>query len=159
MNAPTLPSSLIDITAIEAAKRAADMERFFPDVDPGIDPCGSRVLVQIRTFQTRTKGGIITVQESREIEKWNTQIGRVVAVGPLAFCNRDSAQRWTEGAWCEVGDFVRAIKWGGDRWEMPIPGRPNDETAMFLICNDLDIIGKVKKTADPLTITAFNMNL
>ena len=35
------------------------MKEAFPDVDPGIQPFGSRVLVQIRTAKTKTSGGII----------------------------------------------------------------------------------------------------
>jgi co-chaperonin GroES (HSP10) len=151
------PASLVDIDAFEAAKRAADMATYFPEIDPGIAPCGSRIVVQIRTSPTRTKGGIITAFETREIDKWNQQIGIVRAVGKLAFCNRDTGKQWTEGAWCKVGDFIRAIKWGGDRWEAQIPGRPADETAMFLICNDLDVIGTV--TGDPLRATMTNLNL
>ena len=26
-------------------------------------------------------------------------------------------QGWPEGSWCEVGDYIRVPKWGGDRWE------------------------------------------
>lgn len=138
------------------AANQAGLDEFFPAIDPGILPSGSRVLVQIRTPRTKSKSGLVFVTETKEIDKWNQQLGRVVALGPLAFCNRDTGQPWTEGAWCDPGDFVRAVKWGGDRWEVPIPGRP-DETAMFLICNDLDVIGTV--TGDPLEITAINLNL
>jgi co-chaperonin GroES (HSP10) len=147
----------LDIDAIEKAARDAEMAIAFPNIDPGIKPFGQRILVQIRTPRTVTKGGIITSYETREIDKWNQQIGIIRAVGPLAFCNRDTGIQWKEGAWAKVGDFVRALKWGADRWEAPIPGRPKDETAMFVICNDLDLIGMVD--GDPLTITAINLNL
>jgi hypothetical protein len=45
---------------------------------------------------------------------------------------------------------VRVPKYGGDRWEVPLP---NGESALFVIFNDLDIIGKVE--GDPLAIRAF----
>jgi hypothetical protein len=48
------------------------------------------------------------------------------------------------------GDFVRVPKYGGDRWEVAIN---RDDSAMFVIFNDLDIIGQV--TGDPLTVKAF----
>jgi hypothetical protein len=57
---------------------------------------------------------------------------------------------WPEGSWCENGDYVRVAKYGGDRWEVPMG---NGENAMFVIFNDLDIIGRV--TGDPLAIKAF----
>lgn len=122
----------------------------FPAVDAGIQPFGSRVLIQIRTPKKVTKGGIILDFGSQDTEKWNTQVGKVVAVGPLAFRNRNNMEPWPEGSWCEAGDYVRVAKYGGDRWEVPMG---NGENAMFVIFNDLDIIGRV--TGDPLAIKAF----
>ncbi len=122
----------------------------FPAVDAGIQPFGSRVLIQIRTPKKKSSGGIILDFGSQDTEKWNTQVGKVVAVGPLAFRNRNNMEPWPEGSWCENGDYVRVAKYGGDRWEVPIG---NGENAMFVIFNDLDIIGRV--TGDPLAIKAF----
>lgn len=123
----------------------------FPDVEPGATPFGSRVLVQFRTPKKTTKGGIILTDETVETEKWNTQVAKVVAVGPLAFRSRDKKTEWPEGAWAHPGDFVRVSKYGGDKWEVPIPGKT--EQATFAIFNDLDLIAKV--TDDPLTMKAF----
>ena len=122
----------------------------FPAVDAGIQPFGSRVLVQIRTPKTISKGGIILTLDTTDTEKWNTQVAKVITVGPLAFKNRDTMQPWPEGSWCAEGEFVRVPKYGGDRWEVAIT---KDESAMFVIFNDLDIIGKV--TGDPLSVKAF----
>lgn len=122
----------------------------FPDADPGITPFGSRVLVQIRSPKTKTASGIIIDNGSRDTEKWNTQVAKVISVGALAFKNRNSMESWPEGSWCGPGDYVRVAKYGGDRWEVPLP---NGETALFVIFNDLDIIGQV--TGDPLAIRAF----
>ncbi len=122
----------------------------FPDVDPGVQPFGSRVLVQIRTPRRITKGGIILSSETQDTERWNTQVAKVISVGPLAFKNRDTQQSWPEGAWCTAGDFVRVPKYGGDRWEVPVN---KNDSAMFVIFNDLDVIGQV--TGDPLAVKAF----
>ena len=128
------------------------MEEAFPAVDAGIQPFGSRVLIQIRTPKKKSAGGIIIdIHGSNETEKWNTQIGKVVAMGPLAFKNRNDMKPWPEGDWCTAGESVRVAKYGGDRWEVKIPGK--DDSAMFVIFNDLDIIGQV--TGDPLAIRAF----
>jgi co-chaperonin GroES (HSP10) len=133
------------------------MEEAFPAVDAGIQPFGSRVLIQIRTPKKKSAGGIIIdIHGSNETEKWNTQIGKVVAMGPLAFKNRNTQESWPEGQWCKPGDFVRVPKYGGDRWEVPLGERTatgDMESAMFVIFNDLDIIGQV--TTDPLAIKAF----
>ena len=122
----------------------------FPDVHPGIQPFGSRVLVQIRTPRRISRGGIILSAETQDTEKWNTQVAKVISVGPLAFKNRNTQETWPEGDWCKPGDFVRVPKYGGDRWEVPVN---KTDSAMFVIFNDLDIIGQV--TGDPLAIKAF----
>ena len=109
----------------------------FPAVDAGIQPFGSRVLVQIRTPKRKTSGGIILDIGSRDTEKWNTQVAKVLSVGPLAFKNRNDMKPWPEGDWCKEGDFIRVAKYGGDRWEVPME---NGESAMFVIFNDLAIL-------------------
>lgn len=130
------------------------LEEAFPKADPGVFPFGSRVLVQIRTPKTKTKSGIILHAETKDTEKWNTQVAKVIELGPLAYCNRDTMQKWPEGGWCDTGDYVRVPKWGGDRWEVPVDVVDGEEVnAMFVIFNDLDIIGLV--TGDPLSIKAF----
>lgn len=126
----------------------------FPAVDAGVQPFGSRVLVQIRTPKNKTQSGIILHAETKDTEKWNTQVAVVISVGPLAFKNRDSMQSWPEGSWCAEGDFVRVPKYGGDRWEVPyLDADGEEQNAMFVIFNDLDIVGRV--TGDPLAVRAF----
>ena len=122
----------------------------FPAVDAGIEPFGSRVLVQIRTPMKKSAGGIIIDTGSRDTEKWNTQVAKVVSHGPVAYRNRNNLEPWPEGSWARPGDFVRVPKYGGDRWEVPLE---NGESALFVIFNDLDIIGKV--AGDPLAVRAF----
>lgn len=129
----------------------SDLKQAFPEVDPGVIPLGSRVLVQIRTPKTKTAGGILLTQNDRDTEKWNTQSGKVVATGPLAFRNRNTMELWPEGQWCQPGQFVRVPKYGGDRWE--VQTEDSDEVAMFVLFNDTDILGIV--TGDPTTLKAF----
>ena len=97
-----------------------------------------------------TASGIILDSGTKDTEKWNTQIAKVISVGPLAFKNRNTMDSWPEGSWCKEGDYVRVAKYGGDRWEVNLP---NGEAALFVIFNDLDIIGRVE--VDPLSIRAF----
>ena len=100
------------------AGNAADIAWAFPSVDPGAKPLGGRILVQLRrTKKTVTSAGIILVEETKETEKWNNMVAKVIENGPLAFKKRDSMEPWPEGSWCEPGDFIRVPKWGGDRWE------------------------------------------
>ena len=106
--------------------------------------------MQVRVAKKKTAGGIMIVDEVRKTEAANTQVSRVVAMGPLAFKNRNTMEAWPEGAWCNVGDFVRTPKYGGDRWTVV---HKEDEEVEFVIFNDLDIVGRV--TTDPLKIRAF----
>lgn len=125
------------------------IDEAFPPVDPGVEPFGSRVIVQIRTAKSKTAGGIILPEDVQETERWNTQAAKVVAVGSLAFHNRNTMQPWPEGSWCEVGDFVRAPKYGGDKWSVEV----NGTEVLFVMFNDLDLLGRI--TGDPLSMKAY----
>ncbi len=137
------------------ASQDAEMAWAFPSVDPGAQPLGGRVLVQLRRSRKKTtKAGIVLVEETKETEKWNTQVAKVIAVGPLAFRHRDSMNPWPEGSWCAVGDFIRVPKWGGDRWEVKVPGEDHlEDPALFMIVNDHEVIARI--TTNPLETKAF----
>ena len=133
------------------AGNAADLQDAFPVVDPGALPLGARVLVQMRLPKKRlSPGGIILAEETRDTEKAQNPIGKVVAIGPLAFKKRDTMESWPEGSWCEIGDFVRVPRWTGDRWEVQIDKETKVE---FMLMNDHEVIAKL--TCDPLTMRAF----
>jgi len=143
------------MTESTVAGSSADLREAFPAVDPGAKPLGARVLVQLRrTKKTVTSMGIVLVSETKETEKWQNMVAKVIEIGPLAFKKRDSMEPWPEGSWCEVGDFIRVPKWGGDRWEVPVPGEAKEEDpALFMVLNDHEIIAKL--TGDPLAMKAF----
>jgi co-chaperonin GroES (HSP10) len=130
----------------------ASLEDAFPTIDPGLEPYGSRVLVQIRRAKTRTASGIIVAPAARGVEHDLTQIAKVIKVGPLAFRNRDTRALWPEGSWAAAGEFVRVPQYGGDRWGVPIPDT-SDEYVTFVVLDDLDLVGKV--TCDPLSVVAY----
>lgn len=111
----------------------------FPRVEPGMKPLGSRIMVQIRLPRSKTKGGIILTAESKDIDSDNMQTARVVALGPLAFHNRETMKEWPEGAWVQEGDFVRVPKYGGDRFRVPFEGGEPGEHITFAVFNDLDL--------------------
>jgi co-chaperonin GroES (HSP10) len=146
-------SSILDQTLDEA----------FPSVDPGTEPLGSLVLLQIKAAATKTKGGLHLVQNTVETEADNTRIAKVIALGPLAFHDRATKEIWPEGAWCAPGDYVRIGLYGGDRWRVcydtiKIKDRDGKVVkeekvyAEFALLEDLVIKGKVK---DPLAALAF----
>jgi co-chaperonin GroES (HSP10) len=115
------------------------VEEAFPSIDPQFKPLGARVLVQLKSTKQTSSGGIVLVEETKDTEKWNTQIGRIVTLGPLAFCNRETGLPWAEGMWAGEGDFVRVPRWGGDRVEI----KSGDDKALFCVFNDHELIAKI----------------
>ena len=91
------------------------VEEAFPDVDPRLEPMGDYVLAMIRAPKLRTQGGLVLPAEDRRTEFDNTQVAKVVAIGPTAFKWQKDGSDWFEGAWCKVGDFIRIPKYLGDR--------------------------------------------
>lgn len=127
-----------------------DMSSAFPTLNPDCVPLGNRVMVQVRRTSNMTKSGLLLVEETKETVKWNAQVARVHALGPIAFKNRDSGEEWPEGMWVQPGDFVRIPRWGGDRIEVPVKG---GEPVVFVCFNDHEIISKL--TGDPLAMKTY----
>lgn len=138
-------------SAVKMPARVSELEFAFPTVDPMVTPLGSRILLQVKVPKKQLASGLIVPDDTADTEKWNTQIAKVVAVGPLAFKNRETQKPWPEGAWCQPGDYVRIAKYRGDQFEVKSPH--SDDNILFTIINDLDVIAKV--TGDPLKIKAY----
>lgn len=109
----------------------------FPEVEPGATPCGNQILVQLRTLKAKSTGGIILASETKEYNNGNTQVARIVKVGQIAFKDRNSGEVWREGAWAQVGDIVITPRWGGFRFEVPVPG--TDDVATFATFEDFNV--------------------
>jgi co-chaperonin GroES (HSP10) len=118
------------------------LEQAFPHAEPNLLPFGTDVLVQIRTPRRFTKGGIYVPDEGRETDLWNMQVAKVIALGAVAFCNRETLHPWPEGAWCKPGHYVRVPKYGGDRWWVDVPGS-EDGKALFVLFDDLVMKGRI----------------
>jgi len=114
----------------------------FPDVDPGVEILGDRVLVQLRREKIASKGGILLIDETRQTLRFNETVAKVRDIGPLAYKSPDNLQPWPEGNWCNVGDLVRTIKYGGDRFVV----QPNDDGApvVFITLQAREVISKIK---------------
>lgn len=136
------------------------LDEAFPTVDSGHEPLGSLVLVQIRLAKEITSGGIIVLANDRQTEHDNTQVAKVVAVGPLAFRNRTTMDPWPEGAWAKPGDYVRIAKYNGDRWNVEFDrvsmvGQERvtaKEAVEFVLLKDLDLRARIK---DPMAVKAY----
>ena len=144
---------IVTISVTSDTPNPQELAWAFPNVECGMEPYGGRIIIQLRRVKKR-KGMIYLVEETKENEKWNNMIGKVISVGPLAFKNRDSMTAWLEGSWANVGDFVRVPRWGGDRWEIKDPtDEQNEDPVLFMTINDHELIARV--TANPLSFKAF----
>lgn len=125
----------------------------FPEIDPGIDVAGDRVLVQLRREKTTSKGGIILVDETKATLRFNETVAKVRQIGPLAYKSPDTLEPWPEGPWCNVGDLVRTIKYGGDRFVV----NPDDDGApvVFITIQAREIISRIRSFEHAQRMKAF----
>jgi co-chaperonin GroES (HSP10) len=125
----------------------------FPDVDPGVEILGDRVLVQLRREKSTSKGGIILIDETRQTLRYNETVAKVISIGPLAYKSPEDLTPWVEGPWCKVGDLVRTIKYGGDRVVL----QPDDEGApvVFITLQAREVISKIKSFEAAQRMKAF----
>jgi co-chaperonin GroES (HSP10) len=117
-------------------------EECFPVVDHGVEVAGDRVLVQLRRQKVKSKGGIILVEETQQTLKFNETVAKVVQIGPLAYKSPDTLEPWIEGPWCKVGDLVRTIKYGGDRFVVDVGD--GDGPVVFITLQAREIISRIK---------------
>ena len=72
-----------------------------PDVLPELP--GYHVLIRPVSVKSKTKGGILIPDSTRDDMSYLTTVGRVVSVGDLAYIDKN---KFPTGAWCQVGDHV-----------------------------------------------------
>ena len=143
---------MIDYNSKEEPDTRSEQE-CFPDVDPGVEILGDRVLVQLRREKTKSKGGIILTHETQQTLRFNETVAKVIGIGPLAYKNPDDLTPWPEGPWCKEGDLVRTIKYGGDRFVV----QPEDDGApvVFITLQAREVISKIKEFAAAQKMKAF----
>jgi len=143
----------IDYNAKQDEPDLRSEQECFPDVDPGIEVLGDRVLVQLRREKVSSKGGILLVDETRQTLRFNETVAKVISIGPLAYKSPDDLKPWVEGPWCQVGDLVRTIKYGGDRFVV----QPDDDGApvVFITVQAREVISKIKSFEAAQKMKAF----
>ena len=72
-----------------------------PDVLPELP--GFHVLVRPVSIKTKTKGGIILPDSTKDDMAYLTTVGRVIALGDMAYKDQE---KFPFGPWCEVGDYI-----------------------------------------------------
>ena len=136
------------VTHFEPSTLEEFINDHFPEIEPGFVPFGTDVLIQLKTTQTTSKGGIVLAAATKEINDENTMVGRVIRLGPLAYRNRDTGALWPEGVWATPGTVVLVPKWGGFRFERTLP---DGNKARFCIFRDLEIRGGLNEYFEGLS--------
>ena len=72
-----------------------------PDVLPELP--GYHILIRPVSIKEKTKGGILIPDSTREDMAYLTTVGKVLAIGNLAYKDID---KFPNGQWCNVGDYV-----------------------------------------------------
>ena len=102
-------------------------------------PTGWRLLVLPFKMKEKTKGGGILAEDTLERQQVASQVGLVMAMGPQ--CYKDK-ERYPEGPWCKVKDWVMFARYAGSR--IKIDGGEmrllNDDEVLATIDSPEDIL-------------------
>ena len=102
-------------------------------------PTGWRILVLPFKMKETTKGGIVLAETTLERQQVASQVGLVMAMGPQ--CYKDK-ERYPEGPWCKVKDWIMFARYAGSR--IKIDGGEmrllNDDEVLATIDSPEDIL-------------------
>ena len=103
------------------------------------EPTGWRLLVLPFKMKEKTKGGLVLAETTLEKQQVASQVGLVMAMGPD--CYKDK-ERYPDGPWCKVKDWVMFARYAGSR--IKIDGGEirllNDDEVLATIDSPEDIL-------------------
>ena len=127
----SLPKS--DLVGVKKSKKITKESTKLPQ------PTGWRILVLPFKMGEKTKGGILMGQDTLEKQQVASQCGNVLAMGPDCYRDKD---RYKEGPWCKVGDWVMFARYAGSRIKI--------EGGEVRLLNDDEILATIKNPEDIL---------
>jgi len=127
----TLPKT--DLIGVKKSKTVTKESSKLPQ------PTGWRILVLPFKINEKTKGGIIMGQDTIEKQQVASQCGNVLAMGPDCYHDKD---RFKDGPWCKVGDWVMFARYAGSRIKI--------EGGEVRLLNDDEILATIKNPEDIL---------
>ena len=103
------------------------------------EPTGWRLLVLPFKMKEKTKGGLVLAETTLERQQVASQVGLVLAMGPQCYQDKE---RYPEGPWCKVNDWVMFARYAGSR--IKIDGGEmrllNDDEVLATIDSPEDIL-------------------
>tara|TARA_R100000951_G_C2538200_1_gene148535 strand:- start:178 stop:594 length:417 start_codon:yes stop_codon:yes gene_type:complete len=106
---------------------------------------GYHILVRPVSVKAKTKGGIILPDSTKEDIAYLTTVGRVVALGDLAY---EDKTKFPKGPWCKVDDYVCYGKHSGIKMKY--------QGVKLILLFDDQVIMKVDDPSD--LDTSFNLS-
>ena len=132
---PKIKEGLLDKYEKEPVKEVTREETKLPK------PTGWRMLVLPFRMKEKTDGGIIMGTETIDRQQVASQCGNVLAMGPDCYNDKN---RFKDGPWCKVGDWVVFARYAGSRIE--IEGGEvrllNDDEELATVQDPTDILHK-----------------
>ena len=102
-------------------------------------PTGWRMIVLHFKMKEKTKGGLVLAETTIERQQVASQVGLVLAMGDQ--CYKDK-ERYPDGPWCKVNDWVMFARYAGSR--IKIDGGEmrllNDDEVLATIDSPEDIL-------------------
>ena len=129
----TSSTSTIDTQKIKSALT----DKYKEESDKLPKPTGRRILVLPFKGKKKTKGGILYSDEQIDRQQLATVCGNVLAIGPQAYRDKE---RYPEGPWCKVGDWVIFARYAGSRFRI--------EGGEVRLLNDDEIIATINDPED-----------
>jgi chaperonin GroES len=102
-------------------------------------PTGWRMLILPFRMKEKTDGGIIMGTETIDRQQVASQCGNVIAMGDACYVDKE---RYPNGPWCKVGDWVVFARYAGSRIEI--------EGGEVRLLNEDEILATVQDPTDIL---------
>ena len=122
-----------DLIGVKKSEKKEEKEPKLPQ------PTGWRMLVLPFKMKEKTKGGLVLAETTLERQQVASQVGLVLAMGDQ--CYKDK-ERYPDGPWCKVKDWVMFARYAGSR--IKIDGGEmrllNDDEVLATIDSPEDIL-------------------
>ena len=133
------PKSITPNNELVGLKKSEEQKEVTKEKTKLPKPTGWRLLVLPFRMNEKTKGGVLLGQETIERQQVGSQCGNVLAMGPDWYSDKD---RFTEGPWCKVGDWIIFARYAGSRIEI--------EGGEVRLLNDDEVLATVQDPTDIL---------
>ena len=124
---------LVGLKKLEEQKEVTKEKAKLPE------PTGWRLIVLPFKMDEKTKGGIIMNESVLEKQQVASQCGNVLAMGDSCYTDKE---RYPNGPWCKVGDWVIFARYAGARIEI--------EGGEVRLLNEDEVLATVQDPTDIL---------